>query len=84
MIMKKRFMAILAACVMALSFAVPVAASDFSAVKPINVETQNSEAMPFTEFTRTYFKNTGDAIYWRVWGITSGRWLTEWTRLNLL
>ena len=74
--MKKRLVVFLFVSVMALSFAVPVAAKP--AIEPISTAEYQGIA-PFTEMTRIYHRWSGGRLQFRVWGMTSGRWLTEWT-----
>jgi len=86
---KKGLMAFLLVCVMTLSFAVSVAASEVFeseptnavavvVVEPTNEAAEYEEIMPMFEFTRTYWRNYGGQLQWRIWSITNGRWLTEW------
>ena len=73
--MKKIFLAFLLVSVMALSFAVPVMANDYAVAAEQEVE-------PFTERTRIYNRRSicgCGQLQFRVWGITSGQWLTPWT-----
>ena len=75
--MKKRLIAFLLICLMALSFAIPAMAAEATATQqPCEVETQ--ETTPFTEMTQLHFRNYGGVIQMRVWSITNGRWLTDW------
>ena len=78
--MKKRLMTFLLISVMALSFAVPVMATEASTAEPINATTEQ-EITPFTEMTRMYWRNHQGQLQWRVWSMTNGRWLTDWTTL---
>ena len=82
--MKKRIVTCIMACVMALLFAMPVMASNVSVVVPVNME--NYEIIsPHNEMTQIYLKNAGNGrIYMRVWSITNGRWITDWTFLGYL
>jgi len=60
---------------MALSFAVPAMAAE--AVSKYTVVEE--EAAPRTEMTQIFWRNYQGVLQFRVWSITNGRWLTEWT-----
>jgi len=76
--MKKRFLMILLAGLMLFSLATPAMA--YSA--ELDVSQGYVEIAPLTEYTRIYFRNLNvngqPVLQFRVWGITSGRWLTDW------
>ena len=76
--MKKRLMTGLLACAMTLSFLTPVIASDVSAIVPITAENQESNVVPFNEQTQLVFQWFDGVLYFRVWSLTNGRWLTDW------
>ncbi|MCL2373170.1 MAG: hypothetical protein FWC78_07185 [Defluviitaleaceae bacterium] len=87
--MKKGLIAFLLVCVMTLSFSVSVAASEGITLEltnttelvmtaPMDEAAEYEEIAPMTEFTRTYWRNYGGQLQWRVWSMTNGRWLTEW------
>ena len=77
--MKKRIIACMFACAVALSFAVPVMAANVVAPEPVSVVIeQEQEITPFGELTRFYFRTYGGVLQARVWSITNGRWLTNW------
>ncbi|MCL2356090.1 MAG: hypothetical protein FWC70_02865 [Defluviitaleaceae bacterium] len=80
--MKRKAAAFLLICVMALSFASPAVAATVPTVaaEPINAATEQ-EITPFFEETRNYFRIYGGVLQFRVWGITSARWLTPWTNV---
>jgi len=67
---------------MALSFAAPVAASATVAEDvAIEAEATYQQITPFIEMTRIYHRWSicgCMGLQFRVWGITSGRWLTDW------
>lgn len=75
--MKKILVTLLLVIVMALSFAVPAMANTTIAMETVN-ETNYQEIVPFTEMTRIYHRFNNGRLQFRVWGITSGRWLTDW------
>ena len=74
--MKKRIVAGLLVCVMTLAFAMPTMASDVSMVM-VTAEIEEP-ITPFHELTRIYWRTYRGELQMRVWGITSGRWLTDW------
>jgi len=81
---KKVLVAFLLVSIMAFSFAVPVAASDVVVAEVVCVSATPENITPFSEITRNYFRWSicgCGGLQMRVWGITSGRWLTEWTYL---
>jgi len=61
-----------------LSFAVPVMAMP-EIQPPATVEEATLEITPFIEETRLYWRTYGGVLQFRVWGMTSARWLTDWT-----
>lgn len=79
--MKRRFIvACIAASVMALSFAVPVMAVEVTAeAQAVALEYVAIER--FNEPTQIYFRTMNGVLQFRVWGTTSGRWLTDWIPL---
>jgi len=66
---------------MILSFAVPAMAMEVKEIE-LTSTVEWQEITPHTEMTRIYWRNYGGQIQWRVWSITNGRWMTEWTDLN--
>ena len=77
---KKKLVVFLLISLMALSFAIPVMATEATVTQHIyEVETQ--EVVPFTEITWTYWRNYGGQLQMRVWSVTNGRWLTDWMNL---
>ena len=79
--MKKVFLTFLLVCIIAVSFNVTAMANDTILIEPINVYVEQQEVEPFSEHTWFYYRwcPCGCArLQWRVWGMTSGRWLTEW------
>lgn len=74
--MKKTLVAFLLVGVMAMSFAVPAMAK--TAVEPTSAVEYGIEIMPFSEQTRIYHRWSGGRLQFRVWGVTSARWLTNW------
>ena len=77
--MKKRLMVCLLTCVMALSVAVPAMAEvEATTIEQIYTVAEQ-EIVPATEMTRIYWRNHYGVLQFRVWSITNGRWITEWT-----
>ena len=78
--MKKRLIACIFICVIALTFTVPVLATDFAVTEPVNLVTEQGyeEITPFHEVTKIYIRTYGGVLQFRIWGVTSGRWLTPW------
>ena len=77
--MKKRFITGLLVCVMALTFAMPVMASNVSMLS-VNAEIQ--EPTTFHEVTQIFLRTYHGELQMRVWGVTSGRWLTDWMTIT--
>lgn len=78
--MKKRFVVFLLISMIALSFTVPAIAMEVVETEPVNAVVEQ-EVIPRTEVTQFYWRTYNGVLQWRVWGLTSGRWLTEWTDL---
>lgn len=76
--MKKALITFLLICVMMVSFAVPVMANTAVAEETVK-EAAYQEFMPFTDMTRIYHRMSNGRLQFRVWGINSMRWLTDWT-----
>jgi hypothetical protein len=74
---KKRLITFLLVSIMALSFTVPIMATTNVAAETIKDATYQ-EIVPFTQMTRIYHRFNNGRLQFRVWGITSGRWLTDW------
>jgi len=72
--MKRRILICLLAGLMLLSLAPPAMA--YSA--ELDVSSAYVEIAPLTEYTRIYWRNLNGVLQFRVWGITSGRWITDW------
>jgi len=69
---------------MALLMVVPALAAPAAvAYVPAQIEVVEEEAGARSqEMTRIYWRTiTGGIIQFRVWSITNGRWLTDWTNL---
>ena len=82
--MKKTLVAFLLVSIMALSFVAPVMASEATVAEVLHISAGQEDIMPFSEHTRNYFRWSVcgcGRVQLRVWGMTSGRWLTEWTYL---
>jgi hypothetical protein len=82
--MKKKLLVCLFACAMALSFAVPAIANDAVVAEVVYVSVGQEDITPFSEHTRSYFRWSVcgcGRLQMRVWGMTSGTWLTPWTYL---
>ena len=83
--MKKRLLMFLLACLILLSLVVPAMAVDALSVFPTVMsehelmQQASIEMEPRNEYTRIYWRTFNGVLQFRVWGITSGRWLTEWT-----
>ena len=75
--MKRRLLVCLVACVMALSFAVPAMAAEVASKYTVVEE----EVAPRSDMTQIYFRTYNGRLQFRVWSITNGRWLTEWTNV---
>jgi len=81
--MKKRFLIFLLAGLMLLSLATPALAVD---VIPAPTGISECELMqqvgielePRTEQTEIHWRTWQGQLQFRVWGVTSGRWLTDW------
>lgn len=78
--MKKRLLVLLFICMMSLPFAIPVIANEAVANEPVIVEVGEENTIN-TEMTRIYYRNYHGVLQWRLWGITSGKWLTEWANV---
>jgi hypothetical protein len=63
---------------MALSFAVPVMANDAIIVEPVPIYGEQT-ITPHTEMTRAYWRTFNGRLQFRIWSMTNGRWLTDWT-----
>ena len=75
--MKRKILVCVLVCVMALSFAVPALAVPAYEAGSLAYE----EIVPISEETRIYWRIFNGQLQYRVWGITSGRWLTDWTNI---
>jgi len=85
--MKKRVLTGFLIFVMALMLAIPAFATPAMVVDVPVVATQAEVEEPMesrgTEFTRIYWRTTSTGqLQFRVWGMTSGRWLTDWTNFG--
>ena len=91
--MAKKLLISLMACVMLLSSAIVVSAEKID-IMPISMSVIDApehslslsdgyiEIVPFHELTRIYLRtNSAGVLQFRVWGITSGRWLTDWANM---
>jgi len=84
--MKKRLLMVLLAGLMLLSLTVPAIAisappTAVSGYYELVLPNGETELVPHSEQTRIYFRNVDGQLQFRVWGITSGRWLTDWTNI---
>jgi len=70
--MKKMLIAFVLTGIMALSFVTPVIATTGSMTV-----TAEQEIAPRIEMTRIYWRTYHGQLQFRVWGMTSGRWLTD-------
>jgi len=81
---KKRLLAFLLICVIALSVATPVMANQATvSVEPVNAVSEQGIS-PHTEMTRMYWRTYHGSLQWRLWSMTNARWMTDWTDLNPL
>ena len=76
--MKKTIMAFMLICVLSLAFAVPAMASDAKVAPEPTTTAEYQGITPFIEMTRAYWRNHQGQLQMRIWGMTSGRWLTDW------
>ena len=77
--MKKRLVAFLLVCVVALSFAVvPAMAAEVVAPEPVNA-TAEQGIVPATHMVQMFWRTYHGVLQWRLWSITDGRWLSDWT-----
>ena len=82
--MKKKLLVCVLAVVMLFSMAVPALAATQEAMpvtvaKGYDMSDGYAVISPFSEQTRIYWRTWNGQLQFRVWGITSGRWLTPWT-----
>ncbi|MCL1863575.1 MAG: hypothetical protein FWF78_08420 [Defluviitaleaceae bacterium] len=76
--MKKIFIAFLLVGVMSMSFAIPAMANTAAATQETVKEASYQEIEPFFEKTTIYHRWVGGRLQFRVWGVVSMRWLTDW------
>jgi len=81
--LKKRLMAFLIMCVMTLSFAVPAMASEAIVSRPVPTYREQT-ITPHTEMVRFYWRTAGGRLQFRVWSMTNGRWLNDWTDAGVI
>jgi len=74
--LKKKIVVCFALFLMAFSFMV-LAMAEAPATEPMNIDAEH-EIVPFSEMTRIYWRVYQGNVQMRVWGMTSGRWLTDW------
>jgi hypothetical protein len=79
--MKKRIVLLLLVSVLALSFSVSVMATPIYWTQPVQETATEHEISPFTEMTRMAWRTYNGQLQWRLWSITNGRWLTDWTNV---
>ena len=78
--MKKKLVVFLSVGLMVLSFAIPAMASEIAVKEPVQTyEATEHEIAPRSEMTRVYWRTYNGVLQFRIWGMTSGRWLTDWT-----
>ena len=87
--MRKKVLTLLLVAMMALPlFALPIAAATTAevsvvSIQPEAVDTADTLIAPFgTEYTQIYWRTYRGVLQFRVWGLTSGRWLTDWLPVN--
>jgi hypothetical protein len=78
--MKKRLMVFLLISVMTFSFAVPAMANVSVVNDPVCVG--GGENTIDNELTQIYWRTFNGVLQFRVWSITHGKWLTEWTNIQ--
>jgi hypothetical protein len=76
--MKKRFLVFLIIGVIALSFATPAMATVAVITEPVNIVVEEENSIN-TEMTQFYWRTYNGRLQYRVWSITYGRWITDWT-----
>ena len=82
--MKKRLLVFLLASLMLISLAVPAMAVDAISVPPAGIsehelmEKAGIEMELRSEQTQIHWRTFNGVLQFRVWGLTSGRWLTDW------
>ena len=77
--MKKALVTFLILSVMSLSFAVPAMANTTEATQEtVKIEASYQEIVPFFEQTVIYHRWATGGLQFRVWGVHSMRWLTDW------
>ena len=86
--MKKSVVMCLLVLVMALSFTVPVMAISAAGAEVVDVTADYVDAdcveadegiTPFNEQTQFFFRTYGGVLQFRIWSVTNGRWLNDWT-----
>lgn len=75
--MKKAFVAFLLIGVMAMPFAVPAMANTVVEKETVK-EATYQKIEPLTDMTRIYHRMSNGRLQFRVWGMNSMRWLTDW------
>ena len=79
--MKKKLMVVLFVGILALSFAVPVMATEnvttVSVYETIEVGSENSLQTEMTQIVLRVCVDCG-RLQFRVWSLTNGRWITDW------
>jgi len=76
---KKRLLMFFIICVMSLSFAAPAMAATTFPTQTICETSGQESSTEETEMTQIYHRWYEGRLQFRVWSITYGRWLTEWT-----
>ena len=64
---------------MAFSFTAPAMATAY--VEPISEASGQEISTIDTEMTQFYWRTYNGKLQYRVWSITYGRWITDWTDL---
>jgi len=86
--MKKRLLTFLLAGLMLVSLTTPALAVE-ETLAPMGISEQDLmqqssvEMEPFTEQTQIHWRTFQGQLQFRVWGVTSARWLTPWTNVYL-
>ena len=82
--MKKKLLVCLLVSVMALSFAVPAMAATITEPESVNAVVDYEGIAPRNEMTRFYWRTYNGILQFRVWSITNGRWINDWTNVYFI
>ena len=79
--MKRKLVVFLLTCIMVFSLVVPAMAAEAVKVEPVYSAVEQQDIAPRTEMTRIYWRTYHGVLQFRVWSITNGRWITDWTNV---